>query len=261
MLFLDKFFFIFFISKLVIVSILSYKRKSVSIIVFICSARIFSYLCTHFFFIKRKADQDFIFFLIDPNTRVYCYMFSFFLFRFAFFIIYFFIHIRTHWYSFFLFQEIIQISSRFVIFVYIFFWSYRFTDIDLKKTFFFEFPQRFGFLNIATVPSIIAPKSLNQWEFSVYFLNFFGLFIDRYMCFCSFFCLIYYFFIHSFEKTLENSFLGFFRTCLFWISMYCYSGESLSYDSLRYLCVCGFFELFIFYRFFVWTLFTYDVRK
>ena len=96
MLFLDKFFFIFFICKLIIVSILSYKRKFVPIIVFICSARIFSYLCTHFFFIKRKADQDFIFFLIDPNTRVYCYMFAFFLFRFAFFIIYFFMHIRTH---------------------------------------------------------------------------------------------------------------------------------------------------------------------
>ena len=132
----DKFFFFFFRCKCIIMGILSYQRKFIQVFIFRWITIGFAYLCTHFFFLKRKADQEFIFFLIDPNIRVYCYIFAFFLFIFVFFIIYFVLYRRVRSYNFFLLQEFVQIFWIFFIIVYVFFWSYIFIDIDLKKTFF-----------------------------------------------------------------------------------------------------------------------------
>lgn len=189
----------------------------------------FAYLSTHFFFLKRKADQDYSYFLIDPNIRVYCYIFAFFFFIIFYRFFYGFFFANLFFYKIFSKHEFEFLFFFFFLIFYRFFWSYIFLDTDIKKAFFFDFnlsSQKF--------------KPI-QWEFSMYFFNFFGLFFDIYlyrMAYFYFLWLFFYNFLHNFfEKCIVNA----LRICTFTINIYCYSGESYLYDISRRIFLFFFF--------------------
>lgn len=234
------------------------ERKPILFLTFFGANVRLSYLFTQFLFLKRKVNQDFQFFLIDPNVRVYCYRISFFAAFFSFSCFHFLLFGLTRRGGFLLVEESRHLCLFSIRSVFRLMWAYAFVDRDLSKTFSFEI----GTINHTGIHEIVAnppnghsPRNgIPNWEFSFYFFNFFGVIFDVYVSRVTFLARFWHYFFSMQTKKAERYLPVFFRVCVRIISVYIFSGEYLLFDTSLKLLLLVCIELFIFFRILIWNI-------
>lgn len=195
--------------------------------------RITSFSISRQFLSKRKVNVEIPFFISDPNALVYANYYTFRIFFFFFLTIWSFRYNTLFIYSFRTFKEITNYIKLGIFIFYTFVWSFIFVDVDLSKSFLFDFKNE-SWLN-------------NSWDFVNYFHQFRGLFFDTFFCFI-FFSLIYFvYFWKNISGIYKNRFNWIFRICLYLIIFYFFSDESFKFDFRSFFIRSSFFEFFRFF--------------
>jgi hypothetical protein len=195
--------------------------------------RIASFFISRQFLSKRKVNLEIPFFISDPNTLVYANYYTFRIFFFFFLSIWSFRYNTLFIYSFRTFKEIVNYLKRGIYVFCIFIWSFIFMDIDLSRSFLFDFKNE-SWIN-------------NSWDFANYFHQFRGLFFDAFFC-CIFFSVAYFvYFWKNIFGFYKNTFNWIFRICLYITIFYFFSDESFKFDFRSFFIVRSFFELFLFF--------------
>lgn len=199
---------------------------------------------------NRKADRAFSFFLIDPNSRVYCYTMAFYFFFSIFTVFFFFIHYAVYARAFFLKEEEFKLFAIPFFYLYRLFWSYFFVDLDLLSTLNFQ-------LNYKSSNE----SNISQWDFSLYFIHFFGLIFDTYKSFITFFLRYRVVFSKISGRLVEKISHWRMRICIQLMALYFFSGEAISYDFIGCGAVGILVERLIFARIFAWKIKAVRVYK
>lgn len=195
--------------------------------------RVASFFISGQFLSKRKVNLEIPFFISDPNTLIYANYYTFRIFFFFFLNVWSFRYNTLFIYSFRTFKEV---ANYLKVGTYIFFrfvWSFIFVDIDLSRSFLFDFKNE-SWLN-------------SSWDFANYFHQFRGLFFDAFFC-CIFFSIAYFvYFWKNISGFYKNRFNWIFRICLYLIIFYFFSDESFKFDLRSFFVGGSFFEFFMFF--------------